>query len=81
MAKHVMIKDFDYCDKNNVKIYYCNTDSILIRETDIDLMKQFIWDRYEDLKGEGRYNNWVIIRQSKYSLYRNDKNKIRDHQK
>jgi hypothetical protein len=45
MAKHVMIKYFDYCDKNNVMIFYCNTDSILIRETDIYLMKQFISDR------------------------------------
>jgi hypothetical protein len=39
MAKHVMIKYFDYCDNNNIKIYYCNTGSILIKETDIDLMK------------------------------------------
>jgi hypothetical protein len=30
MAKHIMIKYFDYCDKNNIKIFYCNTDSILI---------------------------------------------------
>jgi hypothetical protein len=35
MAKHVMIKYFYYCDKNNIKIFYCNTDSILIRESDI----------------------------------------------
>jgi hypothetical protein len=28
MAKYVIIKYFDYCDKNNVKIFYCNTDSI-----------------------------------------------------
>jgi hypothetical protein len=39
MAKHVMIKNFDYCDKNTIKMFYCNTDSILIRENDIKLMK------------------------------------------
>jgi hypothetical protein len=60
-----------------VKIFYCNTDSILIRENDIDLMKQFISDKYGDLKGEGRYNNGVIISQGKYSLFGNDKNQIR----
>jgi hypothetical protein len=76
-----MKKYFDYCDNNNVKIFYCNIDSILIRETDIDLMKQFISDRYGDLKVEGRYNNGVIISQGKYSLFGNDKNKIKDHQK
>jgi hypothetical protein len=81
MAKHVMIKYFDYCDKDNVKIYYCNTNSILIRESDIDLMKQFISDRYGHLKVEGRYNNGFIISQGKYSFFGNDKNKIRDHQK
>jgi hypothetical protein len=57
MTKHVMIKYFDYCDKNNVKIFYCNSDSILIRESDIGLFRQFISDRYGDLKIEGRYNN------------------------
>jgi hypothetical protein len=50
MAKHVMIKYFDYCDKNNVKISYCNIDSILIRESDIGLMTQFISDNIGDLK-------------------------------
>jgi hypothetical protein len=80
MAKHVMIKYFDYCNKNKIKIYYCNTDSILIRETDIDLMKQFISNNYGDLKVEGRYNNDVTISQGKYSLFGNE-NKIRDHQK
>jgi hypothetical protein len=81
MAKHVMIKYFDFCDKNNYKIYYCNTDSILIRESDYGLMKQFISDSYGDLKVEGRYNNGVIISQDKFSLFGksiDDKNKIRN---
>jgi hypothetical protein len=78
MAKHVMIKYFDYCDKNNIKIFYCNTDSILIRESDMKFMKQFISDKYGDLKIEGRYNHGVIISQGKYSLFGDlDKNKIR----
>jgi hypothetical protein len=77
MAKHIMIKYFDYCDKNNIKIYYCNTDSILIRESDIGLFRQFISDKYGDLKIEGRYNNGVIISHRKYNLYGDDKNKIR----
>jgi hypothetical protein len=83
IAKHIMIKYFDYCDKNNIKIYYCNTDSILIKETDIDVMNQFISDKYGDLKVEGRYNNDIIIKQGEYSLSGDDKNKIRnnlDHQ-
>ena len=79
MAKHIMIKYFDYCDKNNIKIFYCNTDSILIRETDFELMRRFISNNYGDLKIEGRYNNGVIISQGKYSLFGNDKNKIRNN--
>jgi hypothetical protein len=77
MAKHIMIKYFDYCDKNNIKIYYCNTDSILIKENDIGLMKEFISDNIGDLKVDGKYNNGIIISQGKYSLYGDDKNKIR----
>jgi hypothetical protein len=60
-----------------VKIFSCNTDSILIKENDMKFMKQFISDNIGDLKIEGRYNNGVIISQGKYSLFENDKNKIR----
>jgi hypothetical protein len=82
MAKHVMIKYFDFCDKNNVKIFYCNTDSILIRENDIELMTQFISDSHGDLKVEGRYNNRIIISQGKFSLFGksiDEKKKIRNN--
>jgi hypothetical protein len=41
-------------------------------------MKQFISNRYGDLKVEGRYNNGVIISQGKYSLF-GDVNKIRNN--
>jgi hypothetical protein len=77
MAKHVMMKYFDYCEKNNIKIFYCNTDSILIKENDMKFMKQFISDNIGDLKVDGRYINGVIISQGKYGLYGDDKNKIR----
>jgi hypothetical protein len=40
-------------------------------------MKEFISKKYGDLKVEGRYNNGIIISQGKYSLFGNDKNKIR----
>jgi hypothetical protein len=40
-------------------------------------MKQFISDNYGDLKIDGIYKNGVIISQGKYSLYEDDKNKIR----
>jgi hypothetical protein len=52
MAKHLTIKYFDYCVKNDITIYYCNTDSIFIKETDIDLIRQLISDKYGDLKEE-----------------------------
>jgi hypothetical protein len=50
----------------------------LIKETDIDLMKQFTSDHYGDFKVEGRYNNGIIISQGKYSLFGDDKNTIRN---
>jgi hypothetical protein len=72
MAKHATIKYFDYCDKNNAKIFYCNTYSILIRESDMKFMTQFISDKYGDLKVEGQYNKGVIISQGKYSVFGNE---------
>jgi hypothetical protein len=50
MAKHIMIKYFDYCDKNDIKMYYSNTDSILIKENGMKFMTQFISDNIGDLK-------------------------------
>jgi hypothetical protein len=44
-----MDKDFDYCDKNEIKIFYSNTDSILIKESDLNKMNRFISKEYEDL--------------------------------
>jgi hypothetical protein len=79
MAKHVMMKYFNYCDKHNNKIFYCNTNSILIRETDIGLITQNISDHYRDLKVEGKYNNGAIISQGKYSLFVSE-NRTRPHE-
>jgi hypothetical protein len=40
-------------------------------------MKEFISDKYGDLKVEGRYNKGIIISQGKYNLFGINKNKIR----
>jgi hypothetical protein len=40
-------------------------------------MKQFISNNIGDLKIEGKFYNGVIISQGKYSLYGDDKKKIR----
>jgi hypothetical protein len=47
----------------------------------MQLMKQFISDSYGDLKVESNYNNGVIISQGKFTLFGNDKNKIRPPEK
>jgi hypothetical protein len=38
MAKSIMNRYFRYCDDNNIKMFYCNTDSIIIRENDLNKM-------------------------------------------
>jgi hypothetical protein len=45
MVKSIMMRYFDYWDKSGIQISYYNTDSILRKETDIELMKQFISDQ------------------------------------
>jgi hypothetical protein len=37
-----MYKYFDFYDKNDIQIFNCNTDTMLIREKDIDKMNRFI---------------------------------------
>jgi hypothetical protein len=44
-------------------------------------MALFISDSINDFKVEGRYNNGVIINQGKFSLFGDDKNKIRPPEK
>jgi hypothetical protein len=78
-AKSVMNKHFDYCDKSDIEILYCNIDSILIKESDLDKMSRFISKEYGYLKIEGRSNKGaVIISQGKFSLRGDDSNKIRN---
>ncbi|GMO19880.1 MAG: hypothetical protein Ta2E_10970 [Mycoplasmoidaceae bacterium] len=42
MAKSAMYSYFDYCDKNNIRVCYCHTDTMLIKESDLDMLKHFI---------------------------------------
>jgi hypothetical protein len=80
MAKSIMNKYFKYCDDNNIKIFYCNTDSIIIREKDLNKMDGFIdKNKIGFLKIDGIYECYSIIEsQGKYEFLRSDKNKIRN---
>jgi hypothetical protein len=80
MAKSIMNRYFRYCDDNNIKMFYCNTDSIIIRESDLNKMTEFIdKNKIGYIKIDGIYNNGccIIESQGKYKL-RTDKNKIRN---
>jgi hypothetical protein len=41
-AKSLIYRYFDYCNRNNIEIFYCNTDSILINERDFYKMNRFV---------------------------------------
>jgi hypothetical protein len=82
-AKRIMYKYFNFCDKNNIKIYYCNTDSIVIKESDLYKLNNFISENIPGkLKISGVYNNGCeILSKGKYKFVSgegNDKNKIRN---
>jgi hypothetical protein len=53
-AKSLMYRYFEYGDKNDIELFYCHTDSILIKESDLDKMNRFIskesWDFKIDSK-------------------------------
>jgi hypothetical protein len=49
-VKSIMSSYFDYWDKNEIEIFYCNTDSIPIKESNLDKMSRFISKEYGDLK-------------------------------
>jgi hypothetical protein len=44
---------FDYCDKIKIKVLLSKIDSMLIRRTDLDKARRFIWEKLEYLKREG----------------------------
>jgi hypothetical protein len=72
---------FRYCDDNNIKMFYCNTDSIIIRESDLNKMTEFIdKNKIGYLKIDHIYNNGccIIESQGKNKLLGTDKNKIRN---
>ncbi|GMO12791.1 MAG: hypothetical protein Ta2E_01450 [Mycoplasmoidaceae bacterium] len=50
MAKSIRYSYFDYCDKNNIRIFSYNTDSMLMKESDLDIWKQFISNENDKLK-------------------------------
>jgi hypothetical protein len=79
-AKRIMYKYFNYCDLNNINIYYCNTDYIIIKEIDLYKIRNYISDYPCDFKISGIYNmGGIILSQSKYKFVSNDdKNKIRN---
>jgi hypothetical protein len=78
-AKRIMYKYFNYCDQNNINIYYCSTDSIVIKENDLYKMTNYISDcTASDLKISGRYNEGcIILFQGKYK-FMGAKNKVRN---
>jgi hypothetical protein len=79
VAKSLMYKYFDYCDKNEIEIFYCNTDSILNKESDLNKMNWFISKEYGYRKIDGRYNKGrVIVSQGKFILRSDDKTKNRN---
>jgi hypothetical protein len=60
-AKSLMYKYFDYSDKNDIEIFYCNTDSMLIKERGLNKISMFISQEYWSLKIEGNHNKGSVI--------------------
>jgi hypothetical protein len=77
-ALSIMFQYFDYCNKNDIEIFYCNTDSILIKEKDLDKMNRFISKECGYIKIEDRYKSDVIVSQGKFILRGDDSNKNRN---
>jgi hypothetical protein len=81
VAKSIMNRYFKYCDDNNIKMFYCNTNSIIIRENNLNMRTEFIdKNKIGYLKIDGIYNNacCIIESQGKYKFLGNEKNKIRN---
>jgi hypothetical protein len=81
MTESIMNRYFKYCDDNNIKMFYYNTDSIIIREHDLNKMSELIdKNKIDYLKIDGIYNNGccIIESQGQYKLLGNEKNKIRN---
>jgi hypothetical protein len=73
-----MYKYFNYCDMNDINIYYCNTYSIVIKEAELYKMNNSIDYTAGHLKISGVYNEgWIILSQGKYKFI-GSKNKVRN---
>jgi hypothetical protein len=72
-----MHKYFEYCDKSDIEIFYCDTDSIVIQEKNMNKMNRFISKDHGCLKIEDMFNLAVIISQGKFRLRADDSNKIK----
>jgi type IV secretory pathway VirB4 component len=64
-----MHRFFDYCHNNDIKIFYYNTDSILIKEKDMNKMNESISKVYGDLKMKGKYKERGVIISQNYFFY------------
>jgi hypothetical protein len=53
-TKSLMYRYFDYCDMNSIEIFYCNFDSILIKEKDLNKKNRYISNEDGDLKIKSR---------------------------
>jgi hypothetical protein len=76
-----MYKYFNFCDLNNINIYYCNTDLIVIKENDLYKLRNYISDYSGDFKISGIYNmEYQIESQGKYKFMgsSDDNNKVRN---
>ena len=65
-SKSIMFNIFDFCDKNNIHICYCNTDSLLIEKKYLDLLSDYIGPNPGQLKIEAEYDSIEIASQGKY---------------
>jgi hypothetical protein len=73
-AKSLIYKEFEYCDKNEIKNFYFNTDSMLIKERDLNQMNMFLPKERGNFKIECMHNkDRAIDSQGKFAFRCNDK--------
>jgi hypothetical protein len=81
MVKSLRNRYFKYCEYNNLKMFYYNTDSIIVPESDLNKMAEFLdKNKIGYLKIDGIYNDGccIIESQGQYKFLGNEKNKIRN---
>lgn len=55
-AKSFIYRFFDYWNKEGIEIFYWNTDSIAMKEKDLDKVSRLKSKDYRYLNNEGMYN-------------------------